>query len=66
MVLEAIAPFLQKIGAQKERDAAAAAAGSHSGGSSARPAGGQVKDWSTASKEEVAAQRAKVLGHAGS
>ena len=65
VVLEAIAPHLQKIGAQKERDAAAAAAASHGGGSSARPVAQPTKNWSNASKEEVAAKRAEVLGQTG-
>jgi hypothetical protein len=66
VVIEAIAPYLQKIGAQKERDAAAAAASSQGGGNSVRPAGGgQIKDWGKATAEEVAAKKAEVLGRAG-
>lgn len=64
VVLEAIAPYLQKIGAEKERLAAEHAKSSQGGGSSARPAGGgAAKDWGKASKEEVAAKRAEIMGH---
>ena len=52
----------QSIGAKKEREAAAKAKETEGGGVSARkPSGGKV-DWSKASKEDVEAQRNKVLG----
>jgi hypothetical protein len=52
---------LQKIGAQKEREAQAAANATKGGGSSARVAPGG-KDWTKASKEEFEAKRAEVFG----
>lgn len=55
-------PDLEKIGAQKEREAAAKAAGTKAGGSTVRQQSGGGKDWSTATPAEVAAQRAQVLG----
>jgi len=54
---------LQKIGAQKEREAAEKAKSTQGGGVSVRkPAGGQI-DWSTATPEQMAAKKAEVLGH---
>lgn len=53
---------LMKIGAQKEREAAEAAARSKGGGSSARPSGSSGKDWANASPEEVAAKRNEIMG----
>ncbi len=52
---------LQKIGAQKEREAQAAANATKGGGNTARVTPGQ-KDWSTASKEEFEAKKAEVFG----
>jgi len=52
---------LQKIGAQKEREAQRKADETKGGGSTARKPGGAI-DWRTASKEEFEAQKAKVLG----
>ena len=57
---------LQKIGAEKERKAAKDAAGTHSPGTTVRePGKGGKVDWSKASKEEVAAKRAEILGQQG-
>lgn len=53
---------LMKIGAQKEREAAEAAARSKSGGNNARPTGSGGKDWSTATPEEVQAKRNEIMG----
>lgn len=55
---------LQKIGAQKEREAQAAANATKGGGSTARAAVGQ-KNWYTASKDEFEIKRAEVLGRQG-
>lgn len=52
---------MQKLGAQKEREAREAAEATRGGGSTARLAPGQ-KDWSTASKEEFEAKKAEVFG----
>jgi hypothetical protein len=52
---------LQKLGAQKEREAREAAEATRGGGSTARSTPGQ-KDWSTASKEEFEAKKAEVFG----
>jgi len=52
---------LQKIGAQKEREAQRKANETKGGGSTVRKPGGAV-DWRTAPKEEFEAQKAKVLG----
>lgn len=52
---------LQKLGAQKEREAAQKVKETQGGGSTARKAGGET-DWSKVSKEEFEAQKAKVLG----
>jgi hypothetical protein len=51
---------LQKMGAQKEREAQAAANATKGGGSTARLVPGQ-KDWSTATKEEFEAKKAEVF-----
>jgi len=52
----------QKIGAQRERDAAKKAKDTQGGGTTARkPSGGGV-DWSKATKEEMDAKRNEVLG----
>lgn len=51
----------QKIGAQKERDAAKKAEETQGGGSSARkPKAGKI-DWDTASAKDVAAKKAEIL-----
>jgi hypothetical protein len=56
---------LQRLGAEKERIAAKKAADTQGGGSTARKPGGSKTDWSTATKEEFDAQKAKVLGRQG-
>jgi hypothetical protein len=55
---------LIKLGAQKEREAAAKANGTRIESNSGRPGdnGGAKKDWGNASKEEMAAKRAEVFG----
>src|SRR3990167_1343847 len=53
---------LEKIGAEKERKAREQAEATRTDGSSARPTESGGKDWSKASKEEVAAQKAKIFG----
>jgi len=53
---------LQKLGAQKEREAAENAKKTRGGGSSFRKPGGGGIDWSKASAEEVAAKKAEILG----
>lgn len=53
---------LMKIGAQRERQAAAKAKETRTDSSSSGRADGNKKDWSTASKEDFAAQKASVLG----
>lgn len=51
----------QKLGAQKEREAAENAKNTQSPGSTVRkPAGGKT-DWSTATKEEMAAKKAEIF-----
>jgi hypothetical protein len=52
---------LQKLGAQKEREAQAAANATKGGGNTARVEPG-AKDWSSASKEEFEAKKAEVFG----
>lgn len=52
---------LQKIGAQKEREAQAATNATKGGGSTTRVVPGE-KDWSRASKEEFEAKKAEVFG----
>jgi len=52
---------LEKIGAEKEREAQRKAADTKEKGTTARTPMGKV-DWHTASKEAVAEQRAKVFG----
>lgn len=51
----------QKIGAQKERAAAAAAKATHKTGQTVRKTGGSV-DWSNMSQADFQAQKAKILG----
>ena len=52
---------LQKLGAEKEREAAEKAKNTGGGGSSFRkPKGGEI-DWSKATPEEMAAKRAEIL-----
>lgn len=54
---------LEKIGAEKERQAREQAEATRTGGSSVRPTGTGGKDWSKASKEDIAAQKAKIFGY---
>jgi len=56
---------LQKMGAKKERDARKKTDDTKSPGGSVRKPGEGKIDWSKASKEEVEAHRAKVLGQQG-
>ena len=56
---------LQKMGAQKEREAAAAAAATQNKGSQVRKGGGKV-DWVNAPKDQYELQRSQVLGRQGS
>lgn len=53
---------LMKIGARKEREAQRQADSTRNNSSSARKASGATKDWSTASREDMAAKRAEILG----
>jgi hypothetical protein len=53
---------LEKIGAQKERDAAKKAKDTQNPGGSVREPGKGKTDWGKASKEDFEAQRAKVFG----
>jgi len=55
----------QKIGAAKEREADKKAKDTQAGGSNARKQEGGKVDWSTASKEDLEAQKAKVFGREG-
>ncbi len=55
---------LEKIGAQKERDAQKKVNETKGNGTGGRKQSGKV-DWSTASPEEYAAKRAEVLGQQG-
>ncbi len=54
---------LEKIGAEKERTAREQAEATRTAGSSVRPTGSAGKDWSKASKEDIAAQKAKIFGY---
>lgn len=54
---------LEKIGAEKERKVREQASATQTAGSSARPTGGDGKDWGRASSEDVAAQKAKIFGY---
>ena len=56
---------MQKLGAQKEREAAKKAKETQGNGGSYRKPGGVKVDWLTATKEDFEAQREKVLGRAG-
>ena len=56
---------LQKMGAEKEREAQKKAKETQGGGQPFRKPGGEQVDWSTVSKEAFEAQRAKVLGQQG-
>ena len=54
---------LMKIGAKMEREAQKKVADTKDGGTQVRkPSGGAKVDWNTASRDEFAAQKAKVLG----
>ena len=54
---------LMKLGAKMEREAQAKVNSTKDGGTQVRkPSGGAKVDWATASKDEFAAQKAKVLG----
>lgn len=53
---------LMKLGAEKEREAAGAAADSKGAGGTARKAEGGGKNWLKASKEEFEAEKARVMG----
>lgn len=55
----------QKLGAEKEREAAQKAEASKNPGSGARKQGGGAVDWGRASKDEVSAKMAEVLGRQG-
>lgn len=54
---------LEKIGAEKERVAREKAEATRGGGSSARPTSSTNKDWSKATSQEVADQKAKIFGY---
>jgi hypothetical protein len=54
---------LIKLGAQREREAAAKASGTQVQSSTARPTNSGEKNWATATKEEFLAKKAEVLGH---
>jgi len=56
---------MQKLGAQKEREAAKKAKDTQSKGNQTRQSGSGEIDWKKASPEEFTAQRAKVLGQQG-
>jgi len=62
VIAEAVAPHQQKIGAKKEREAAAAANDTKDSGSGARKPTGEGKDWLAATKEDFLAKRAEVMG----
>ena len=53
---------LEKIGAEKERQAIEKANSTQTKGSSARPTGSGGKDWSKATTEEIAAKKAEIYG----
>lgn len=53
---------LMKIGARKEREAQRTADATRNNSNSGRKAAGVTKDWSSASKEDMAAKRAEILG----
>jgi len=58
-------PELMRIGAKKEREAAARAKSTQTNNSSGRSPSGAKKDWNTASKEDFEAEKARVLGRRG-
>ena len=52
---------LEKIGAEREREAREQAEATRTGGSSVRPTGSGGKDWSKASPEEIANKKAEIF-----